>query len=69
MEEKKYANFVGYGGALSGFSKIKGNIEIKKSRRQPTLPRKNRSTIGFRALDFRVRDGNGYDSPERPPEK
>lgn len=31
----------------------------KRAWRLPTLPR-FRSTIGVRALDFRVRDGNGY---------
>ena len=33
--------------------------EKKRAWRLPTLPR-FRSTIGVRALDFRVRDGNGY---------
>ena len=32
----------------------------ERARRLPTLPRKDRSTIGVEGLDFRVRDGNGY---------
>ena len=34
--------------------------EKERARRLPTLPRKDRSTIGVEGLDFRVRDGNGY---------
>jgi hypothetical protein len=33
----------------------------KRDRQLPTLPLL-RSTIGARGLDFRVRDGNGYDT-------
>ena len=35
---------------------------MKNSRRRPTLPRRfQRSTIGPEGLNFRVRDGNGWD--------
>ncbi len=40
---------------------ICGVIGKKKVRQLPTLPRE-RSTIGVRGLDFRVRDGNGYNT-------
>ena len=37
-----------------------GNLGIeKKSQQQPTFPQKS-SIIGVRELDFRVRNGNGY---------
>ena len=37
-----------------------GRGKKERARRLPTLPRKDRSTIGVEGLDFRVRDGNGY---------
>ena len=39
-----------------------GRRDIKKIRQRPTLPRGfPRSTIGSGGLNFRVRDGNGWD--------
>ena len=40
---------------------INNKIKKKKERPGSYLLSRNCSTIGVRVLDFRVRDGNGYD--------
>ena len=60
-EEPKRRQCSAHGFARTDEAKRPQADEEQKKRawRLPTLPR-FRSTIGVRALDFRVRDGNGY---------